>query len=105
LRTHPRSNGVIRCVIKEPEIVKVGTKSESVDLQGVDLTLDHEAVEAQANIRTFPHVNQAPGAVLEFLPANTKCDGVRTFGSCKFQKSGLEVELLFVDGSGTTYTE
>src|SRR5580704_4683763 len=37
LRTHPRSNGVIRCVIKEPEIVKVGTKSESVDLQGVDL--------------------------------------------------------------------
>ena len=94
---------MIRCVVKEPEIVQVGTNSESVDLPRVDLAFDHEAVEAQPNIRTFPHINQAPGAVLEFLPANTECDGVRTFGSAKFEKSGLEVEHLFVDGSRTTY--
>src|ERR1700722_18239969 len=96
---------MIRCVVKEPEIVQVGTKSESVDLPRVDLAFDHEAVKTQADIRTFPHINQAPGAVLEFLPANAECDGVRTFGTAKFEKSGLKVELLFVDGPRTTYTE
>src|SRR5277367_5665459 len=99
----PEANGVIRSVVKEPEVVQVGTYSESVDLPRVNLAFDHEAVKAQPNIRTFPHINQAPGAILEFLPANTERDGVRTFGSAKFEKSGLEVELLFVDGPRTTY--
>ena len=88
---------MIWCVVEVSGLVQVGTDSKSVDLPRVDLAFDHEAVEAQPNIRTFPHIKQTPGAVLEFLPANAECDGARTCGSANLEEPCLKVELLFVD--------
>jgi hypothetical protein len=48
---------------------------------------------------------QTPGAVLEFLPANTECDGILTCGGANFQQSCLKVEFPFVDGPWTTVPE
>jgi hypothetical protein len=36
--------------------VSTGTNSESVDLPRVDLAFDHEAAEAQPDMRTFPRL-------------------------------------------------
>src|SRR5262249_5934318 len=66
----PETNGVIRCVVEEPEFVEVRADRESVELPGIDFAFDHESIEPQTDIRPLSHVDQTARPVFEFLSAN-----------------------------------
>src|SRR6202008_1041931 len=63
----PKSDSVIWCIVKKTWLAQVRADGEAVNLPGSDSGLHFEAVKAQANVGAFANIDQATGAIFEFV--------------------------------------
>src|SRR5438874_13745121 len=83
-------------VIKEARLVQVRSHGEAVNLPRSDAGLYLESVKTQADIWTLPHIDEATRAILYPLSAGSELDTVTIISRPDFEKSGLEIQFLFV---------
>src|ERR1700688_73560 len=100
----PECDGVIGCIVKKSWLVQVRAHGEAINLPRTDTGLHLEPVKAQPHIGPFANIDQPPGAILHFMSPGSDLDPVVFIPSSDFEKCGLKIELLFVDGSRTTDT-
>src|SRR5207245_8786842 len=95
----PKSDCMIRRVIKKARLVQVGPHGEAVNLPRSDAGLYLESVKTQPDIWAFPHIDQTTRAVFHLLSAGSELDPVPIISRSDFEKCGLEIQFLFVDRS------
>src|SRR5712664_3861634 len=95
---------MIRNVIDEPRLVQVRSHGEAVNLPRADAGLYLESVKAQADIGALADIDQPPGSIFQLVSPSSELDPVPLIPRCDFEECGLEIQLLFVDGSRATYT-
>src|SRR6516162_4717301 len=93
----PKSDCMVRRVVKKTGLVQVGAHREAINLPGADSGLYLEPVKTQADIRTLPHINQAARAVFHLLSASSELNPVPIISCSDLDKCGLEIQLLLVD--------
>src|SRR5215469_10018048 len=67
----PETDGVVRRVVKKAWLIEVRTHGKSVHQPLVDFAFDHKPIKAQAYVGSLADVDEAAGAVLELLSANS----------------------------------
>src|ERR1700739_806398 len=98
----PKSDSVIGCIVKKSWFVQVWPHGEAVNLPRPDTGLHLEPVKTQAHVGAFANVDQAPGAIFQFVSPGSDLDPVAFIPCSNFQKRCLKIELLFVDRPRTT---
>src|SRR6266699_2571000 len=87
----PKTNGVIRRVIKEAGVVEVRAHGEAVNLPRTDTGLHLEPVKAQAHVGAFANIDQSSGAILQLVSPGTELDPVTFIPHSDFEKCRLEI--------------
>src|SRR6266705_933210 len=98
----PKSDSVVWDVIEKARLVQVRAHGEAVNLPRTDAGLHLEPVKAQAHVGAFANIDQAPGAIFQFVSPGSELDPVTFIPHSDFEKCGLEIQFLFVDRPRTT---
>src|ERR1700688_2938524 len=72
----PKSDCMIRCVIKKARLVQVRSHGEGVNLPRADTCLHLESIKTQADIWTLPHIDQTTRAVFHLVSPGSELDPV-----------------------------